>query len=288
MKIPRLRSILLLFSVTGILFPAYSSTRRNGVSDSEHFFEPMFADTKPIIVKTPTDGGIREEIPGKYKEKYERWKAEILSTEFSRRQWDEYADNKKFILTITIANDRGQGAGTDKFLWDEDGNFVGATITLGNKIDKGYPDPVYYPVMNSLASNDSKYSVSGSILASTKIIHEFGHVNQTAKENRNLLQIQGKLTPVYISIFLKNGRNTNAQDLLDLERQMGGTPTKIWESREYWSEVNAMFYLEEKISKENFYCSVFNKIKYNVEQYAKNYEDRFNQINNPKIDPCKN
>jgi hypothetical protein len=288
MKISRFRNILLLISVTGILFPAYSATHHNVISGSENFFEPLFADTKQMIVKTPTDGGIREEIPGKYKEKYEKWKAEILSTEFSRRQWDEYADNKKFILTITIAGDRGQGAGTDKFLWDEDGNFVGATITLGNKIDKGYPDPVYYPVMNSLTSNDSKYSVSGNILASTKIIHEFGHVNQTAKENQTLLQIQNKLTPVYISIFLKNGRNTNAQDLLDLARQMGGTPTKIWESREYWSEINAMFYLKEKIGKENFYCSVFNKIKYNVEQYAKDYENRFDQINDSNIAPCSN
>ncbi len=287
MKISRLRNVLLLVSVTGILFPVYSATRQ-----SAHFFESNFesnvADTKLIIVKTPTDGGIREEIPGRYKEKFEKWKQEILSTEFSRRQWNEYADNKKFILTITIADDRGQGAGTDKFLWDEDGNFVGATITLGNKIDKGFPDPVYYPVMNSLSSNDSKYSVSGSVLASTKIIHEFGHVNQTAKENRDLRQIQSKLTPVYISIFLKNGRNTNAQDLLDLERQMGGTPTKIWESREYWSEVNALSYLKEKIGKENFYCSVFYKIRSNVEQYAKNYEDRFDQVTKSEITNCKN
>ncbi len=32
--------------------------------------------------------------------------------------------------------------------------------------------------------------------------------------------------PVYVETFLKNGRNTRDQKLLDLEQQMGGTPTK--------------------------------------------------------------
>ncbi len=39
-----------------------------------------------------------------------------------------------------------------------------------------------------------------------------------------------------------------------------------------------MLFLNEKIHKEIFYCSVFNKIKNNVEQYAKDYEERFDEI----------
>jgi hypothetical protein len=230
------------------------------------------------VVKTPTDGGIREEIPDKFKERFAKWKEELLETDFGRQQWESYANNKNFILTITISDKRGQGAGTDKYLWDESGKFVGATITLGNKIDKGYPDPIYYPVMNSLSPNETLYSISGTLLAATKIIHEIGHVNQTGRGNREILQLQSKLVPQYVTIFLKNGRNSSDKELLDLAAQMGGTPVKIWENREYWSEVNAMAYLKEKISKETYYCYVFNKIQYNIEQYAKDYEDRFETV----------
>jgi hypothetical protein len=233
---------------------------------------------KPIIVKTPTDGGIRENIPDKFKERFAKWKEEMLSTEFGRQQWESYANNKGFILTLTMSGKRGQGAGTDEYLWDESGNFVGATITLGAKLDKGYPDPIYYPVMNSLSPNEKFYSISGTLLAATKIIHEIGHVNQTAKSNRETLQLQNKLMPQYISIFLKNGRNTRDQELVELAEKMGGTPVEIWENREYWSEVTAMNYLKERISKENYYCYVFARIKNNIETYAKDYEERFDQV----------
>jgi hypothetical protein len=241
----------------------------------------------PVIIKTPTDGGIREDFSDKYKERFEKWKQELLSTDFGREQWELYAGNKNFILTITMSDKRGQGAGTDKYLWDESGNFVGATITLGSKIDKGYPDPIYYPVMNSLSSNENKFSVSGNLLAATKIIHEIGHVNQTAKANRETLALQNKLMPEYISIFLKNGRNTRDKELVELAEKMGGTPVEIWENREYWSEVTAMSYLKERISKENFYCHVFNKIRYNIEQYAKDYEERFEEIGELSDASCR-
>lgn len=242
---------------------------------------------KATIVKTPTDGGIREDIPDKFKERFAKWKEELLSTEFGRQQWESYANNKGFILTLTMSGKRGQGAGTDQYLWDESGNFVGATITLGAKLDKGYPDPIYYPVMNSLAPNDKFSSISGTLLAATKIIHEIGHVNQTAKSNRETLQLQNKLMPEYISIFLKNGRNTRDKELVELAEKMGGTPVEIWENREYWSEVAAMNYLKERISKENYYCYVFTRIKSNIETYAKDYEERFDQVSELSDTSCK-
>ena len=250
------------------------------------FFEPFAPDTKVTIVKTPTDGGIREECPTKYKEKYDRWKAELLSTEFGRQQWDNYANNKNFILTISVSGDRTKGAGTDKFLWDENGNLVGATITLGAGIENGYPNPIYYPVLNSLATEETTYSIHGRILAATKMAHEIGHVNQAGKANMKTLQLQNKLMPEYNSIFLKNGLKTSDKKLVDLQQQMGGTPVEIWESREYWSEVNAMLYLKERISKEDFYCYVFNRIKTNLDTYAKDYENRFGDRPEFSSVPC--
>jgi hypothetical protein len=249
-------------------------------------FEDTDGDLTGRVIKTPTDGGIIIDIPDKATEKFESWKAELLSTDFGRQQWDRYANNKNFILTITISGKKGKGAGTDKYLWNDEGELVGATITLGDSIEKGYPDPIYYPVMNSLSADGTTYSISGKVLAATKLSHEIGHVNQTAKANRTDVLLQNKLMPEYTTIFLSNGRDSKDQKLVQLAKQMGGTPIEIWESREYWSEVNAMLYLKERINRENYYCFVFNKIKRNIEEYAKDYEKRFDQYSDFSSSPC--
>ena len=235
------------------------------------------------IVETPRDGGIREEIPKKYLERYDRWKAELLATEFGRKQWESYANNPSFVLTIKMDGDKKKGAGTDKFQWDAKGNFVGATITLGNQIDSGYPNPIYYPVLNSLSADQSSYMISGRILAATKLSHELGHVAQAATANQALIEKQSKLIPEYTSIFLKNGHNTKDEKLVELAVELGGTPIEIWESREYWSEVTAMKFLGERIKDEDYYCFVFNKIRNNVSTYAREYVDRFEPT---AIAPC--
>ena len=255
-------------------------------SNPTDFFEGMADNERIVIVPTPTDGGIRLNIPEKYKDRFEKWKTEFLSTEFGRRQWDAYANNKEFILTVEVSDKKGKGAGTDRYLWNDEGKLVGATISFGDQIQDGYPNPIYYPVMNSLSSGDTYYSIGGTILAAAKISHEIGHVNQTASANAAVLQLQNKLMPVYTSIFLKNGYDINDKKLVDLAKQMGGTPIEIWESREYWSEVNAMLYLKERINKENFYCFVFNKIRRNLETYAKDYEPRFDQHSEISDSPC--
>lgn len=229
------------------------------------------------IVPTPVNGGIKENVPVKFRERYNRWKAEMLSTPFGREQWDRYAARKDFVLTITVSGDRKKGAGTDKFLWDEEGRFVGATITLGANIDQGFPNPIYYPVLNSLSQDSTTFSISGRLLAATKMSHEFGHVNQAASANMAFLQLQNRLMPEYVSIFLRNGLNTKDKKLVELAREMGGTPVQIWESREYWSEVNAMLYLNDRINREVYYCHVFNKIRRNLETYAPAYKPRFGQ-----------
>src|SRR6476659_11143373 len=72
------------------------------------------------------DGGIREDIPSRYRLRFEKWKAELLSTEFGKSQWETYSRDPRFVLTIRITEDRGKGAGTDNFSWDADGHLVGA------------------------------------------------------------------------------------------------------------------------------------------------------------------
>src|SRR3990170_7049314 len=108
----------------------------------EHMRLNAFESTDEVkrisIVKRPTNGGIKEVIPNKYKDRFAKWKAELRSTTFGREQWDRYANDKNFIVTIVVTGDRGKGAGTNDFLWDESGNFVGATINLGNELDKGF------------------------------------------------------------------------------------------------------------------------------------------------------
>jgi hypothetical protein len=85
---------------------------------------------------------------------------------------------------------------------------------------------------------------------------------------------------------MENGLNDKDKKLLDLADQMKGTPVEIWESREYWSEVNAMLFLNQRISKEGFYCVVFRKIRRNIESYAKAYENRFSQFSEFNNSPC--
>lgn len=244
-------------------------------SENEKIDSDKYGIIKLNIVETPTNGGIKEIIPKKYQERYDRWKNEFLSTELGREQWENYVNNKQFILTIKVSSDKKQGAKTDEYLWNEAGDFVGATITLGNKLEKGFPEATYYPVMNSLSLDGKSYSVNENIVAATKFAHEIGHVNQTFKENRDKFLLQHNLSVKYIDIFLSNGHNARDENLIELAEKMGGTPMKIWENREYWSEVNALLFLNERINKEVFYCRVFSKISRNIEDFAKNYEDRF-------------
>jgi hypothetical protein len=132
--------------------------------------------------------------------------------------------------------------------------------------------------MNSLVPTESSYKIGGSTLAATKIAHEFGHVNRTAKVDPVLYQLQSRLMPEYNKLFLSNGRNANDPRLIELARQIGGTPVEIWEDREYWGEANAMVYLRDRITEESTRCPLFARIKHTVDLYAKSYEMRFIEV----------
>lgn len=223
-------------------------------------------------------GGIKEVIPEKYLARYKEWKDEFLATEMGRHDWAMFDHNPNFTLTIIVSRDNPEGAGTGKYKWDESGRLVAATITLGIKINEGYPNPIYYPVMNSLTPRPSSYVVNEDTLAAAKIAHEFGHLTRTAKTDPTLYQLQSQLMPVYNKIFLSNGRNSNDPRLLELTKQIGGTPVEIWEDREYWGEANAMMYLRDRFTEENLRCPLFSRIRRSVDLYAKSYETRFQEI----------
>jgi len=225
-------------------------------------------------------GGIHEVIPEKYKSRYEEWKSEFLSTDIGKAQWEMYAHHPRLLLTITIANSgkSANGAGTGKYKWNDQGELVSATIVLGTQLDEGYPSSVYYPVMNALEPFESRQLIGGSVLAATKIAHEFGHVMKISSTPEDLYHLQSQLVPVYNKIFLSNGYNVNDPRLVELAKKMGGNPVQLWEDREYWGEANAMLFLRDRVEKEKFHCRLFAKIKRAVEEYAKDYEERFAEI----------
>jgi hypothetical protein len=223
-------------------------------------------------------GGIRETIDNRYKQRYQGWKDEFLSTEIGRTQWELYSRHPHLQITITVVPGESHGAGSGNYKWNEAGELSAATIVLGTRIDEGYPSSVYYPVMNALEPYESSQLLSRNVLAAAKIAHEFGHVIKMASTPEALYRLQVKLVPAYNKIFLSNGHNVNDPRLVELARQMGGNPVEIWEDREYWGEANAMLFLRDRVAKENFHCKLFNRIKRSVEEYAKNYEDRFTEI----------
>ncbi len=227
---------------------------------------------------TPADtAGIHELIPDKYERRYQEWKAEFLSTDIGKAQWDMYAHHPHLVLTITI-NSGSKGAGSGKYKWNDAGELVAATISLGSEIERGYPSSVYYPVMNALEPFESQRLVDGNLLAATKLAHEFGHVMKISSVPRSLYDLQIQLVPLYNKIFLSNGYNVNDPRLVEIAGKIGGNPVQIWEDREYWGEANAMLFLRDRVAKEKFHCRLFGKIKQAVEEYAKDYEERFAEI----------
>jgi len=236
------------------------------------------AASRSNLFHGPRAGGLREEVDPKYKKRFDEWKNEFLSTDIGKTQWEMYARHSHLMLTITVAPDNKRGAGSGNYKWNDAGELVSATIVLGTRIDEGYPNSIYYPVMNALAPYESARLLSRNVLAATKIAHELGHVMRIAATPEPLYRLQVKLVPVYNKIFLSNGHNVNDPRLVELAKQMGGNPVQIWEDREYWGEANAMLYLRDRVAKESFHCRIFNKIKRTVEEFAKPYEERFTEI----------
>lgn len=222
-----------------------------------------------------SEDNIREVIPDRFKKRYRTWKKEFLSTDAGREQWERYARSRDIALTITVSEERGEGAATNQYKWNDEGRLVAVTISLGSQLDSGYPSPVNYPVLNSLAPMESAPHVGGSVLAATKLAHEFGHVNRAATADGHLFQLQDKLIPTYNALFFSKGRNVSDPQLVELARQMGGTPVEIGRDRELWAEANALAYLRERFPEHGMYEPVFKEIRRTVAEYAKEHVERF-------------
>lgn len=236
------------------------------------------AEASTVKSSANDQGGIKELMLRKHKARYEAWKKEFLSTEVGRRQWDLYEHNPNFTLTVTVSSDNAEGAGTGNYKWDDSGKLVAATITLGSHIGEGFPNPIYFPVMNSLTPRGTSDAISQNTLAAAKFAHEIGHVISASRMNPALYELQTKLIPAYNKILLSNGRNLADPRLLDMERQMGGTPVEIWQDREYWSEANAMLFISDRFSQQSLRCVFFRRIKQSVDRYAKEYIGRFVEV----------
>jgi hypothetical protein len=272
-----LASLAFLFSPAGQTAHHQQKRETAHVVSASQFLPPLVAEYHGVIansVKPPANfhpgdsGGIREQVPEKYAARYEHWKEEFLATEVGRQQWAYYQSNPNFTLTLVITRENPEGGNTGNYQWNADGKLVAATITLGCKLDEGIPNPVYFPVMNSLLPTATTHNISRETLAATKIAHEFGHVNRTAKGDSILYQLQVQLMPQYNELFLSNGRNPNDPRLIELARRMGSTPVEIWEDREYWGETNAMLYLRDRFADDGFRCLLFSRIKRSIDLYA--------------------
>lgn len=282
------RIAVLTAVLASLLLSSFSIGHTSAPAPMERFDDSLITSYHGTNIPEPAEndrsskddltGGIREDIPVKYASRYQQWKAEFLSTEAGRNQWASYQENPHFTLTITVARENAEGATTGKYKWNDQGQLSAATITLGVRLDEGYPNPIYFPVMNSLVPTESFNRISGSTLAATKLAHEFGHVNRTTKVDAQIYQLQTQLIPQYNKIFLSNGRNANDPRLLELTQKIGGTPVQIWEDREYWGEANAMVYLRDRFTEEGLRCALFSKIRHSVDLYAKDYEPRFLEI----------
>ena len=231
------------------------------------------------VTSKPDAGWLREDVPQKYAKRYQEWKEEFLSTDIGKAQWEMYSRHPYLQLTITVGGAKNaEGAGSGKYKWNEKGELIAATIMLGERINEGYPSRVYYPVMNALEPFEARNLIGSRVLAATKIAHEFGHVMKISSTPHDVYHLQLQLVPIYNKIFLSNGYNVKDPRLVDLAQKMGGNPVEIWEDREYWGEANAMLFLRDRVAKEKFHCRLFGKIKQAVEEYAKDYEERFAEI----------
>jgi hypothetical protein len=283
MKTSRIAATAFVLTSFSFLLTAVGATAPKPLTNSYHGVVEEIA-TGPI----DESGGIKEEVPTKYAARYQDWKREFLATEAGRNQWASYEHNPNFTLTIAVSRENAEGATTGRYKWNDSGQLIAATIMLGVRLDEGYPDPIYFPVMSSLVSTESINRIKGSTLAATKLAHEFGHVIRTAKADATAYQLQTLLIPQYNKIFFSNGRNENDPRLIELAAKIGGTPVQIWEDREYWGEANAMLYLRDRFTEDSMRCSIFSRIRHSVDLYAKSYEPRFIEVARatPNQRPC--
>ena len=203
-----------------------------------------------VVAEACKSVGLNEQVPEKYRGRYDRWKEAFLSTGVGRELWLSYACNPDFRLTVAVSDSFGEGGQVklEDYRWVEN-RLVAATIVLGHRLDRGYPESIYYPVLSSLYYMRLGWD-SGrpdDILAAAKIAHELGHVDQAAKSDPIRFRLQNRLSKIYTSLFISNGYDADDPALVEMATLMGGAPTTLTGQREYWAETYALRYLLDKL-----------------------------------------
>lgn len=235
--LPALEGVLLLTVLT-ISCPAWSYAQVRSSTGRE----------TTALQDSGTICNLDEQVPDRYRERYNRWKETFLATKVGRRLWLKYTTDPTFRLTIIVTKSRGHGGVVNDYQWKE-GKLVAASIILGHQLDYGYPGRPYYPVLGSLGFiRDAQDDSASDVLAAAKIAHEFGHIDTAANSDPTSFQLQTVLSEVYRKRFLLNGYNIYDPVLIELAGRMGGIPSEIQGQREYWAETYALRYLLEKLS----------------------------------------
>jgi len=138
MKLSRITISLALVLFVVLSLNAIGFTAEKGLSFRDASMPSLVAEyhgteSDAYVMPASDEGGIKEVIPAKYATRYLAWKKDFLSTEAGREQWDIYAKNQEFTLTITVSRENAEGAATGKYRWDPSGKLVAATITLGDR-----------------------------------------------------------------------------------------------------------------------------------------------------------
>ena len=187
----------------------------------------------PYTIHT-TKGLVSEYIEPKYNNRYQKWKAELLRTQFGQGLWSKYWNNQQFALSIRIGPNPGgeHGAAIAGYHWNDKGHLNAATIILGPRVDSDYPDDdAQYPILASLRPGINEFALSAETVAAAKIAHEFGHIEVVAAISQRSFCLQKFLVPIWNRVFLSTGRVSQPE----IERLMGGTPAEI----NAWHEVEA-------------------------------------------------
>ena len=118
-------------------------------SCSESTAPPPVTDSRKAS-DLPSGPNLKESIDARFAKRYAEWKTEFLAAEIARAQWELHAKHPHLTLTITVSASNKHGAGTGNYKWNDKGELIEATIFLGSRIDQGYPNAIYYPVMNAI------------------------------------------------------------------------------------------------------------------------------------------
>ena len=142
-----------------------------------------YVRNNPLVLVDPT-GQIIDDSSLDDNEDYQKWKAAFLATKKGKKLWEKYNNDRNFKLVVNMDPKKGNGELTHDFKF-ADGKLIGATISLGSKIDDrsaaAMRDEKQYPLQRALGEE----RVDSEILGAGVIAHEFGHV-EDANERPNV------------------------------------------------------------------------------------------------------